>query len=581
MSETSEPASSPIDPKVAANRQLLIDAESGGSSTRLKAMMRLSGPGWLQSAITLGGGSLTGALFLGVLGGYSMLWIQLLAIVMGVVMLSAISYVTLTTGKKPFQAINEHINPALGWSWALATCMANLLWCMPQFSLAYAALEKNLLGDVLTPDTGLAGKLTVSAVILALTLGIVLLNSRGGKSAKAFDWFLKGLVGIIVISFFGVVVVLATQIGLPWGEIFSGFIPDLGQASQPTGAVASLVEQVSPEHQSFWSDKIVSQQRSVMIAAAATAVGINMTFLLPYSMLNRGWDRHFRGLARFDLVTGMAIPYILVTTCVVIAAASQFHAQADDKLLSSDPAVMVESPLFAKAKENLLSRAALDHVETGTGSPSFAGLSETDQFAKIAALSQADKKLAASLVKRNAFELSASLAPLLGAGVANQVFGLGVLGMAISTIIILMLINGYVMCEMFKLPQGGRMHIAGCLMAGLAGALWPLVWDGPAKFWLAILVSSFGAMLLPIAYITFFFMLNSKSLMGEDRPKGRQRVTWNTLMGIAVLGSIAAAATAISDKVSGKGGWVVISLGSVIVIAVLIGFIRRRPPTNE
>ena len=27
-----------------------------------------------------------------------------------------------------------------------------------------------------------------------------------------------------------------------------------------------------------------------MIAAAATAVGINMTFLLPYSMLARGWD---------------------------------------------------------------------------------------------------------------------------------------------------------------------------------------------------------------------------------------------------------------------------------------------------
>ena len=51
-------------------------------------------------------------------------------------------------------------------------------------------------------------------------------------------------------------------------------------------------------------------------------------------------------------------------------------------------------------------------------------------------------------------------------------------------------------------------------------------------------------------------------------------------MGIAVLGSIAAAATAISDKVSGKGGWVVISLGAVIVIAVLIGFLRRRPPTN-
>ena len=38
-----------------------------------------------------------------------------------------------------------------------------------------------------------------------------------------------------------------------------------------------------------------------MIAAAATAVGINMTFLLPYSMLRKGWGREHRGLASFDL----------------------------------------------------------------------------------------------------------------------------------------------------------------------------------------------------------------------------------------------------------------------------------------
>jgi len=354
-------------------------------------------------------------------------------------------------------------------------------------------------------------------------------------------------------------------------------VPDLGQASEPTGAVASLVGQVTPEHQSFWSDKIVSQQRAVMIAAAATAVGINMTFLLPYSMLNRGWDKHFRGLARFDLATGMAIPYILVTTCVVIAAATQFHAQADDKLLSNDPAVMAESPLYAKAKSNLLSRAALDHDAATAGAQEFSDLSEGAQLAMVANLSEADKRLSASLVKRNAFELSASLAPLLGSGVANHVFGLGVLGMAISTIIILMLINGYVLCEMCKVPQGSRMHMVGCIIAGVAGAIWPLVWDGPAKFWLAILVSAFGMMLLPIAYITFFCMLNSKSLMGDARPEGGKLLTWNVLMGVAVLGSIAAAATAVWDKASDpKAGWIVMTLGTILVISVIIGFVNRR-----
>ena len=82
---------------------------------------------------------------------------------------------------------------------------------------------------------------------------------------------------------------------------------------------------------------IVNQQRDVMISAAATAVGINMTFLLPYSMLRKGWDKVFRGLAIFDLSTGLFIPFILATGCVVIASASQFHAVPAEGFVSDEP----------------------------------------------------------------------------------------------------------------------------------------------------------------------------------------------------------------------------------------------------
>ena len=58
---------------------------------------KISGPGWLQGAITLGGGSLAGALYLGVLSGYGFLWVQPLAMICGIIMLSAIAYVTLST----------------------------------------------------------------------------------------------------------------------------------------------------------------------------------------------------------------------------------------------------------------------------------------------------------------------------------------------------------------------------------------------------------------------------------------------------------------------------------------------------
>ncbi len=565
--------------KVEADRQLLREAQARGTGATLAAYLKLSGPGWLQSAITLGGGSLAGALFLGILGGPSLIWLQLMAIVMGVVMLSAISYVTLSTGERPFGAINRHINPALGWGWLVATIMANIIWCMPQFSLCYEAIDQNLAPGLV--GHSLAAKLGTSAAILAVVSMVVALNARQGVAAKIFDVFLKALVGMIVLCFFGVVVYLSIQGHLDWGSILAGFVPDVGQWTRPAGDVAQLVESLPTEVAAFWSERIIREQRAIMIGAAATAVGINMTFLMPYSMLQRGWGKTFRGLARFDLSTGMAIPYVLVTSCVVIAASHAFHGKADEAFLSSDPAVFQTSPLFTDAKNMLVER-----VEPDLAGTKFDDLSEQEQqavVAQAAALPEAEKRIASSLVKRNAFKLSKALAPLLGQNIANRIFGLGIFGMGFSTIIILMLINGFAFCEAFGKPGRGGLYATGCLVAGVAGAIWPLVWDGPAKLWLAILASSFGMMLLPIAYVTFFMMMNSRTLLGDERPRGLSRLTWNTLMGISVLGAFIAAATAIYDKVTDRSsptaemaGQVVIAMLAIYLVLVVLGFLLKR-----
>lgn len=558
------------------DRQILQEAQAKGKIPTLGAFLRLSGPGFLQSAVTLGGGSLAGALFLGILGGPSLLWLQLMAIVMGVVMLSAISYVTLTTGERPFGLINKHVNPVLGWGWLIATCMANIIWCMPQFSLCYAALDKNLVPGGLSDSLGT--KLGISFVLLLITSTVLFFNLKGGKTAKIFDLLLKALIAAIVLCFFGVVIYLNKEGLLDWGKIFSGFIPDFSQWTQASGDIREMLATLSDEARVFWEQKVVREQRAVMIGAAATAVGINMTFLMPYSILQRGWDRTFRGLARFDLGTGMAIPYILVTSCVVIAASQAFHGKADDAFLSSDPVTFQQSPLFSGGTQDTL----LARIRPDLAGTKFASMEEGEKeslIAEIAALPEEEKRIASSLVRRDAFKLSSALAPLLGADQANLVFGLGVFGMGFSTIIILMLINGYVFKEAFNQPQKGIYFVLGCLVAGVFGALWPVIWDGPAKLWLAILASSFGMMLLPIAYITFFMLLNSKSVMGEERPEGASRLTWNVLMGISVVGALIAAGTALYDKVTATGnptvelaGKVVLGIGIVYAILVLIGF---------
>ena len=55
---------SEIESKVEADRQAIVAAREKGTGATLKAYTKLSGPGWLQGAITLGGGSLAGSLYL-------------------------------------------------------------------------------------------------------------------------------------------------------------------------------------------------------------------------------------------------------------------------------------------------------------------------------------------------------------------------------------------------------------------------------------------------------------------------------------------------------------------------------------
>ena len=50
--------------QVEKDRELINSSRAKGPLALLGAFVRLSGPGWLQSAITLGGGSLAGSLYL-------------------------------------------------------------------------------------------------------------------------------------------------------------------------------------------------------------------------------------------------------------------------------------------------------------------------------------------------------------------------------------------------------------------------------------------------------------------------------------------------------------------------------------
>ncbi len=529
---------------------------------RIGYYTKKSGPGWLQGAITLGGGSLAGALYLGVFMGYNMMWLQPLAMILGVIMLSAISYVTLSTGRRPFGAISEHVSPVLAWAWIIATLMANIVWCMPQFALGTAAVQQNLLGG---KTDGIASTWVICFLLLIVGLVINYFYESGNKGIKLFEVILKILVGVVVISFFGVVIALATQGNLAWGSIFAGFIPNpsLLGAAAPTfeSAIAA-----TGEYSDFWRAEIAASQRDIMMTAFGTAVGINMTFLLPYSMLKKKWGKTHRELAIFDLSIGLIVPFVLATACVVIAAASQFHTQYGDVLDESGAPRAEMAGAFADQANK---RVAFESGEA------FATMTDEEKTAARAALPVEDRQLAAMLAKRDNMNLASALEPLTGDTIAQIVFGIGVLGMAVSTIIILMLINGFTLCEMLGKPDSKAIHLLGTLIAGLGGFLGPLYFwaNASSKAALAIPTSVIGGAMIPIAYFTFLLLMNSKSLLGESKPTGAQALKWNILMTIATVIATAGSIWVLLGK--GTAGMVGIAILVALFVLGLIGFLAK------
>ncbi len=504
------------DSQPSREEQLLEEAATKGMLGKAAIYSRLSGPGWLQGAITLGGGSLAGALYLGVIMGYRMMWLQPIAMVLGVIMLGAISYVALSTGERPFQTLKTHISPVLAWGWLIATIMANIVWCLPQFALGTAAVQQNLVPSL--GDEGM--KLPVAIVILVVASVVVWFYNSGSKGIKLFELILKAMVGVVVLSFFGVVIALTGKGALDWGQIGSGLIPNLKYLFEPVPALADTIAQTG-DYSDWWTGKVAGIQKDRIITAFATAVGINMTFLLPYSMLRKGWGVKQRGLAIFDLSIGLIVPFVLATGCVVIAAASQFHGKTTDVLSAVE-----EGKGGKEVKEYFKfvdQRIKAENPE----------ISDDALAAARDALPEADRQLAAMLAGRDNLALAGTLEPLVGKTVAQTLFGVGVLGMAVSTIIILMLINGFAFCELLNVPGEGTMHRIGSMIPAV-GVVGPVVWGAAAPA-LATPTSVIGGAMLPIAYLSFLLLMNSRSALGDSMPSGIKRLVFNILMVAATV----------------------------------------------
>ena len=260
---------------------------------RTLGYLRHIGPGYMQSAMTLGGGTAFASIFAGAAFGYQLLWVAPLAMLLGIIVLSAVAYQTLSTGQRPFAAMHEHAGPVFAYGWAIGGILSSIIWQFAQYALASSMLVA-VLGSVGVEVTNGA----MGAVALAWCIGVALLYTSRPRLVRLYENIIKGVVWLIILCF-GLVVV---QTGIPHpAEFFSGFVPSIPGENQGVKGT------------------------TLIVSGLAAAVGANMVFVYPYTLRKRGWGRAHRRLARIDLGFGMFLPYAIAATLMVVASASVFH----------------------------------------------------------------------------------------------------------------------------------------------------------------------------------------------------------------------------------------------------------------
>jgi Mn2+/Fe2+ NRAMP family transporter len=220
---------------------------------------------------------------------------------LGVVMMAALGNVVLTTGERPYRSFARELHPAIAFLWALGSIVASVIWHFPQYGLAGAAIwDLATLAGV--PEESGAAQYAVKFLggfaILGMSIGVTWNYGSGTRGIKLYESFLRWVIRLIILAFLFVVL----KTGINWRALFDGFFG----FNLPSGA-GSVTR---------------------VLGAIGAAVGINMTFLYPYSLLAKGWGRHHKGLARYDLVSSMFLPFVIVTSLIIIAMANTVHDPA-------------------------------------------------------------------------------------------------------------------------------------------------------------------------------------------------------------------------------------------------------------
>jgi Mn2+/Fe2+ NRAMP family transporter len=489
QSVNNQKLTNPESEKLTQEKILLREIASRSFFPRVLGYAKLTGPGLLQSAMTLGAGSAAASVVAGASFGYKLLWVQPVAMFFGVMMFAAVSNIVLTKNtERPYWSFMREMKAiwspliVLVFLWALGTVIASVVWHFPQYSLAAGAsrslvqqfvpnikliadekVEKRswfglgaveidsegqpAMTDQYTPF-GYAVSATTGIIILLVNIIVVFNYGRGGIGIRIYEWFLRCMIVLVFLTFLMVVVLNYHKI--EWLEIFRGFIGYYG----------------IPYNE---NPKEYAKTITTVLGMLGAAVGINMTFLYPYSLLKKGWGEEHKTLAKWDLGMSMFLPFCVVTSLIMIGLTVSGIYGGEDVV-----------------KEKITPIAAAVALQSG------------------------------GFLSREA---------------AIIIFCGGLIGMTCGAISAHMTCCGFTLCEMLGLKQTTwRFRLFALTPSiGVFGVVVQL------PFWFPVAASAVCLTMLPIAYLIFILLSNKRSYLGNAVGNGFGRLAFNIVLIFALL----------------------------------------------
>lgn len=272
---------------------------------RTLGYLKLSGPGFMNAAFTLGAGSFASSVTLGAAYEYSMMWVPLYSFTFGIFFLALAARFVCQSETPIIEAQNRYHGKFFGTfaTGLLAGCIASVVFNFGQYALGADAIINMFAAFDIHISKGLC-----CLILLAVSVPLSLMYGSGEnpKGVKIVENAIKVMIGIMLIVFIAVVCV--TGINVP-AMIKGLLIPKL-----PSGI-----------------DGMVT-----LIASMTATIGVMDWLLFNNGMIARGFSEDHERLGRFDAFCGGLLPVTLVLSLVSIAFAEAFSGKPGIPTTSSE-----------------------------------------------------------------------------------------------------------------------------------------------------------------------------------------------------------------------------------------------------